>query len=346
MINVKNFGKTQNGTDTFLYTLNNGKLEVSVTDYGATLVSVKTADTKNQIIDIILGYDTVTKYENDDKYIGATIGRCSNRIKDGIIIINEKKFQLSQNEGQNTLHGGFKGFNKKVWTTDFKKNSIKFTYVSPAGEEGFPNELKTEVSYSLNETALEIHYKAISNGDTVCALTNHSYFNLDGYKSGNILDHQVQIFADYFTRNNEQALPTGEILSVEKTPMDFRKFKPLRQDIYSNYEQVKFAKGFDNNWIINNYDRKNIIPAAKAFSKESGITLEVLTNLPGIQLYSGNFLDGAQNGKENFPIKNHSGFCLECQYFPNAFANKDFPQPVLKEGEVYDKTIIYNFGLI
>ena len=346
MVKIESFGKTKSGKKVFLYTLNNGKAEVSLTNIGAAVVSLKVPDKNSCLKDVVLGCDCALRYENGDKYLGATVGRCSNRIKNGIIFLNGKSFQLSQNEGDNQLHGGFEGFNKKLWDAEIIGNGIKFTYISPDGEEGYPSMLKTEVSYILTGTTLEIHYKAISDGDTVCALTNHSYFNLDGVGNGDILSQYVQIFAEQFTTNDEHSLPTGEILSVKDTPMDFLTPKQLGADINSDYEQIKFAKGFDNNWVIKNYDGKSIITAAKAFSKHSGITLEVLTNLPGVQLYSGNYLDGAGIEKKGAEIKNRSAFCLECQYFPNAFVNKNFPQPVLKPGEVYDKTIIYKFGII
>ena len=346
MVKIESCGKIKTGAEVFLYTLNNGQAEASLTNLGAAVVSLKVPDKNSCLKDVVLGYNCASKYENGDKYLGATVGRCSNRIKDGIIFLNGKSFQLSKNEGGNQLHGGFEGFNKKLWNTEIIENGIKFTYISPDGEEGYPAELKTEITYTLKATALEIRYKAISDGDTACALTNHSYFNLDGVGNGDISSQYVQIFAEQFTRNDGRSLPTGEILSVQDTPMDFRTPKQLGADIKSDYEQIKFAKGFDNNWVIKNYDGKSIITAAKAFSKHSGITLEVLTNLPGVQLYSGNYLDGAGIEKKGAEIKNRSAFCLECQYFPNAFVNKNFPQPVLKPGEVYDKTIIYKFGII
>lgn len=342
------FGKTGEGADVFLYTLNNSIIEAVIINFGASVVSLKVPDKSGNLTDIVLGYDELSKYENDCKYLGASVGRCANRIKDGKIKINGKEYQLSKNDGENQLHGGFKGFNKKIWQAELEENSITFSYTSPDGEEGYPSELQTKITYILENNSLVIKYKAVSNADTVCALTNHSYFNLNGYESGDILNQQVQIFADFFTENDKNSLPTGEILPVKNTPMDFRTPKPIGRDINSDYEQIKYAKGFDNNWIIRQKTNNTtkIVKAAKAFCEKSGIALEVYTDLPGIQFYSGNYLDGTENGKNNSAIKNRYAFCLECQYFPNSFANKNFPQPILKAGEVYDKTIIYKFGLI
>ena len=343
MITKKEFGTTKKG-NAFLYTLNNDQIEAAFTDYGATVVSLVTQNKDGVKTDILLGYDSATKYEKNDKYLGATVGRCSNRIKGGIIHLNNSCIQVSQNEGENQLHGGVEGFNKKLWNiSSYGDDFVCFSYLSQAGEEGYPANLLVNVKYKLEKNSLIIDYEAKSDADTICALTNHSYFNLNGYSSGDILQHQVQIFADYFTPNDSEALPTGEILSVKDTPMDFTSPKLIGLDIESNYKQIKYASGFDNNWIINreNCEESEIVKAAQAYSEKSGIKLEVFTNLLGIQFYSGNFLDGSDDGKENSPIKNRCAFCLECQYFPNAFANKNFPQPVLRSGEVYRKTIVY-----
>ena len=220
---------------------------------------------------------------------------------------------------------------------------MSFRYLSKDGEENYPGNLNVNINYSLKKNSLVIHYQAVSDKDTVCNLTNNTYFNLNG--QGDILDQEMQIFADYFTENNQEIIPTGKIISVENTPMDFRKPKKIKDNINSQYYQIKYADGFDNNWIVKNFNGR-IKKAARVFSRKTGIELTVQTNLPVIQFYSGNHLNGAPNGKKNSPIKNHSGFCLECQYFPNAFANKNFKPPILHAGEVYDKTIKYKFKII
>lgn len=322
--------------------LKNNYLEVEISEFGASIISIKTPDRHGKIVDVVLGYDDIEKYKRQTKYIGATVGRCCNRIKNGLIDIDGTKYQLNCNDGKNHLHGGDIGFDKKIWNSKEIENGVELNYISEDGEENYPGQLDVKVTYTLKENSLVINYKATTNKTTICNLTNHTYFNLNGY--GNILQHQVQILADYFTENNQESIPTGKIIPVENTPMDFRNPQYIEKDINNEYYQIQYAKGFDNNWVLNNYNGE-IRKIATAYSKLSGIELEVSTDLPGLQFYSGNFLDGAENGKNNIPIKNHSGFCLECQYFPDAFNHKNFPQPVLRVGEVYNKTIEYKFNV-
>lgn len=322
--------------------LKNNYLEVEISEFGASIISIKTPDRHGKIVDVVLGYDDIEKYKRQTKYIGATVGRCCNRIKNGLIEIDGTKYQLNCNDSKNHLHGGDIGFDKKIWNSKEIENGVELNYISEDGEENYPGQLDVKVTYTLKENSLVINYKATTNKTTICNLTNHTYFNLNGY--GNILQHQVQILADYFTENNQESIPTGKIIPVENTPMDFRNPQYIEKDINNEYYQIKYAKGFDNNWVLNNYNGE-IRKIATAYSELSGIELEVSTDLPGLQFYSGNFLDGAENGKNNIPIKNHSGFCLECQYFPDAFNHKNFPQPVLRVGEVYNKTIEYKFNV-
>lgn len=322
--------------------LKNNYLEVEISEFGASIISIKTPDRYGKIVDVVLGYDDIEKYKRQTKYIGATVGRCCNRIKNGLIDIDGTKYQLNCNDSKNHLHGGDIGFDKKIWNSKEIENGVELTYISEDGEENYPGQLDAKVTYTLKENSLVINYKATTNKTTICNLTNHTYFNLNGY--GNILQHQVQILADYFTENNQESIPTGKIIPVENTPMDFRNPQYIEKDINNEYYQIKYAKGFDNNWVLNNYNGE-IRKIATAYSELSGIELEVSTDLPGLQFYSGNFLDGAENGKNNIPIKNHSGFCLECQYFPNAFANDNFEKPILKSDELYNKNIIYKFNI-
>lgn len=322
--------------------LKNNYLEVEISEFGASIISIKTPDRHGKIVDVVLGYNDIEKYKRQTKYIGATVGRCCNRIKNGLIEIDGTQYQLNCNDSKNHLHGGNIGFDKKIWNSKEIENGVELNYISEDGEENYPGQLDVKVTYTLKENSLVINYKATTNKTTICNLTNHTYFNLNGY--GNILQHQVQILADYFTENNQESIPTGNIIPVENTPMDFRNPQYIEKDINNEYYQIQYAKGFDNNWVLNNYNGE-IRKIATAYSELSGIELEVSTDLPGIQFYSGNFLDGAENGKNNIPIKNHSGFCLECQYFPDAFNHKNFPQPVLKKGEVYNKTIEYKFNV-
>ena len=323
------------------YSLKNNYLDVVTSTYGANILSVKIKDRNSILRDVVLGYDDFEKYERQTKYIGATIGRCCNRIKKGEFFLDGKKYKLTLNDGENHLHGGVIGFDKKEWEAQELSDGIKYSYLSKDGEENYPGNLDVNVIYKLCENSLRINFIAKSDSDTLCNLTNHSYFNLDGDED--ILNHYVAIYADNFTENDDQALPTGKIIPVKDTPMDFTTLKRIGDDIDKDYYQINYAKGFDNNWVINGYDG-TIRHAARAFSPKSGITLDVFTDLPGIQFYSGNFLDGAEIGKNNIPIKNRSGFCLECQYFPNAPVCKNFPRIDLKAGEVYNKTIIYKFS--
>lgn len=322
--------------------LKNDYLEVEISEFGASIISIKTPDRNGKIVDVVLGYDDIEKYKRQTKYIGATVGRCCNRIKNGLIEIDGTQYQLNCNDGKNHLHGGNIGFDKKIWNSKAIENGVELNYISKDGEENYPGQLDVTVTYILKDNSLIINHKATTNKTTLCSLTNHTYFNLNGYS--NILQNQVQILADYFTENNQESIPTGEIIPVENTPMDFRNPQYIEKDINNKYYQIQYAKGFDNNWVLNNYNGE-IRKVAKAYSELSGIELEVSTDLPGLQFYSGNFLDGAENGKNNIPIKNHSGFCLECQYFPDALNHKNFPQPVLKSGEVYNKTIEYKFNI-
>ena len=318
--------------------LKNDYLEIEISELGASIISIKTPNKNGEIIDVVLGYDDIEKYKRQTKYIGATVGRCCNRIKNGLIEIDGTQYQLNCNDGKNHLHGGNIGFDKKIWNSKEIENGVELNYISEDGEENYPGQLDVKVTYTLNDNSLIINYKATTNKTTVCNLTNHTYFNLNGY--GNILQHQVQILADYFTENNQESIPTGNIIPVENTPMDFRNPQYIEKDLNNEYYQIQF----DNNWVLNNYNGE-IRKVATAYSELSGIELEVSTDLPGIQFYSGNFLDGAENGKNNIPIKNHSGFCLECQYFPNAFANDNFEKPILKSSELYNKNIIYKFNI-
>ena len=333
------FGKTIDGKDVWNYKLK-GEIEAVISAYGATIVSLSVPDKNNELIDVVLGYESLKDYETNSKYLGATVGRCCNRIEKGMFELDGKVFKLACNDGANHLHGGLRGFNTKVWEAEEVENGVKFSYLSQDGEEGYPANLKVSAVYTLDGRALKINYIAEADDTTVCNLTNHAYFNLSG--NGDILNQKIKICADYFTENNDESLPTGKILSVENTPLDFREFKTIKKDIDDEYYQIQFAKGFDNNWVIKDFDGK-IKQAAEAYDENTGIKLQVYTDYPGIQFYSGNYLEGSSNGKNNTTVSNRSAFCLECQYFPNAMLHKNFYQPILKKGEIYNKTIVYKF---
>lgn len=329
------------GKEIFSFLLKNSKIEVELTNYGASVLSIKVPDKSGQMRDVVLEYKSIEDYIKSDKFLGATVGRSANRIQDGIAKIDDKIIQLSQNDGKNHIHGGFSGLNKKVWDFEQFENGIRFTYLSPDEDEGYPGNLQIEVSYKIENSALKINYRAKSDKDTILNPTNHTYFNLDG--DGDIYAQYVQINSDFYTENDENSLPNGKICPVENTPMDFRKFKKIGDDIESDFEQIKFGKGFDNNWVVRDYDRK-IKSVAKAYSSKTGINLEVLTDLPGVQFYSGNYLDREFESGNSIEIDKRCGFCLECQYFPNAFKYENFIKPILKSNEIFDKNIVYKFN--
>lgn len=325
----------------FSFTMQNSQISVELTNYGASVLSIRVPDKDGKMTDIVLGYKNLEDYIKSDKFLGATVGRIANRIEDGLVKIGDEIIQLSQNEGSNHIHGGFSGLNKKV--CDFKQidNGIEFSYLSPNGEEGYPGNLQIKVTYTIEDFSLKINYKAQSDKDTVFNPTNHTYFNLDG--KGDVLEQYVKINSDYYTENDENSLPNGKICSVENTPMDFRNFKKIGDDIECDFEQIKFGKGFDNNWVVKDYD-SGIKSVAQAYSEESGIKLEVLTDLPGVQFYSGNYLDTEFESRNDIKIDKRCGFCLECQYFPNSFKHDNFIKPIIKAGEIFNKNIIYKFN--
>ena len=329
------------GKEIFSFLFKISQIEVELTNYGASVLSLKVPDKSEQMTDVVLGYKNLDDYIKSDKLLGATVGRSANRIQDGIVKIGDKIIQLSKNNGKNHIHGGFTGLNKKVW--DFKQieNGIEFSYFSSDKDEGYPGDLQIKVTYTIEDSSLKINYKAKSNKDTIFNPTNHTYFNLDG--AGHILEQYIQINSDFYTENDENSLPNGKICPVKNTPMDFRIFKKIGKDIENEFEQIKFGKGFDNNWVVKDYDGK-IKSVAKAYSEKSGIKLEVLTDLPGIQFYSGNYLDTEFESRNSIKIDKRCGFCLECQYFPNSFKHDNFLKPILKADEIFDKNIVYKFN--
>ena len=346
LIRKQTFGTTKEGRQVELYTLTNkNNMQVTISTYGGTILSIKVPNREGKFIDVVLGYDRLENYEVQDKYIGALIGRHGNRIKKGQFSLNGKTYQLACNDGNNHLHGGKIGFDKKIWSARENDQSLTLTYISPNGEEGYPGTLSVEVRYSLaDNNTLSIDYKANADEDTVCNLTNHTYFNLAGYDSGTILNQKIQIFANYYTDADKESLPTGKICSVEGTPLDLRQPTTIGTHIDDAFEQLQFAGGYDHNWIIENYDG-TLRKAAFALADSSGITLTASTTLPGLQFYSGNYLDGAPEGKNHSHINKRCGFCLETQYFPNALEHPNFEQPIIKKGETWHALTTYQFDI-
>jgi aldose 1-epimerase len=344
------FGKTADGKPVDLYLLKNKNgVEVAITTYGGAVVSLKVPDRNGKLGDVALGYDSLEGYENDRAYLGAIVGRYANRIAHAQFSLDGKTYTLAKNNGDNSLHGGIKGFNKKVWTAKAipgkDDQSLELSYLSKDGEEGFPGNLKVTVTYMLMDSnKLRIEYSATTDKKTVVNLTNHSYFNLAGAGSGDILGHILQIEADKFTPVNSGLIPTGELRDVTGTPFDFRKPTAIGARIDSDDEQIKLGGGYDHNFVLRRKAGDPISLAARVVEPASGRILEVWTTEPGVQFYTGNFLDGSAHGKGGVAYAKRSAFCLETQHFPDSPNQPKFPSVVLSPGEHYHTTTIYKFS--
>ena len=342
------FGNTPDGSVADIFTLtNSNNMTVDITNFGGIIVAIKVPDKNGKLTDVTLGYDTLDGYLKKGPYFGALIGRHANRIENSEFELNGVTYRLAQNEGKNHLHGGMKGFDKVLWQAeiiaDGERQSLQLTYRSTDGEENYPGNLDVKVLYTLTQdNELFIDYHAVSDKDTVVNLTNHAYFNLKGHASGDVLGHQLYINADRFTVMNKESIPTGEIREVKNTPFDFTRLTPIAAGIEARDEQVAFGSGYDHNWVLN-VSGKKPEKAAEVYEPDSGRLMEVYTTMPGVQFYSGNFLDGNEIGKGGAIYNKRQGLCLETQYFPNAMKHKHFPSPILKAGQEYHHTTIYKF---
>jgi aldose 1-epimerase len=323
-------------------------MEARITNYGGIVVSLLVPDRKGFGIDVVLGYDSLSSYIKETPYFGALIGRYGNRIGKGAFTIDGVKYTLAVNNGANHLHGGLKGFDKVVWTVDEKASvpgqSLVLTYLSKDGEEGYPGNLTAGVVYSVTENnELKIDYSVSTDKKTVANLTHHSYFNLAGASSGSILDHELFIDASRFTPVDSGLIPTGELSNVSGTPMDFTTPAPIGARIGQKDDQLKNGGGYDHNWVLNKpFGTMGL--AARVYEKTSGRVMEVLTTEPGLQFYSGNFLNGSNIGKGNVAYQHRSGFCLETQHYPDSPNKPDFPTTVLEPGKTYTSTTVYRFS--
>lgn len=344
------FGKTADGKSVEIYTLKNSKgAETQIITYGGSVISLKMPDRNGKFADVVLGYDSIADYEKNQSYIGALIGRYGNRIAKGRFSLDGKEYILAKNNGENHLHGGPKGYDKVVWTArptiDKRGANLELAYLSRDGEEGYPGNLSIKVVYSLTENnELKIVYSADADKDTVVNLTHHSYFNLAGAGSGDVLNHQLTLYADNFTPTDNGSIPTGELKSVKGTPFDFLTPTAIGARINQTDEQLKFGNGYDHNWVLNKTDN-SLTLAATVLEPVSGRVLEVSTTEPGIQFYSGNYLDGAIKGKNGQNYPRRTGFCLEAQHFPDSPNKPNFPSSVLKKGQTYLQTTIYKFSV-
>ena len=322
-----------------LYTLTNEHgFEVSITNYGGAVVSIKAPDRRGEFADVALGFETLQEYVTNPRYFGGLIGRHANRIGLGKFTLNGHEYQLTQNNGVNHLHGGARGFDKRIWevigVVENDRAILRLAYSSSDGEEGYPGNVTATVTYKVFlENELEIEYRATTDRDTIVNMTSHAYFNLAG--EGEILDHELTLYADAFTPVSKELIPTGEIAPVENTPMDFRRGKAIGIDLAA-------AGGYDHNFVLSGVDGYR--PAARLYEPNSGRVLEILTTEPGIQFYSGNFLDGSFAGKGGFVYHKYTGLCLEPQHFPDAPNHPNFPSTVLRPGEVYQHQSVYRFS--
>jgi aldose 1-epimerase len=342
----QSFGKTEDGqpVDLYILTDKNG-MEAAITNYGGTVVSLKVADRSGKFEDVVLGYDDLDGYATGKAYIGATVGRYANRIAHATFTLDSSTYTLAKNDGDNHLHGGF---NKRVWTAKDVSSSagqaLELTYLSKDGEEGFPGNLPVKVVYTLtDQNELRIDYTATTDKDTVLNLTNHAYFNLAGQGNGDILQQQIMIKADRFTPIDATSIPTGELRSVKGTPFDFTNSTAIGTRIDQDDPQLKLGRGYDHNWVLNNGTPASLFLAAQAYDQHSGRVLEVLTTEPGIQLYTGNFLDGI-HGKDGKVYNRRYAFCLETQHFPDSPNHPNFPSAELKPGQHFQSTTVYKFS--
>jgi aldose 1-epimerase len=350
-ITQKSFGKTVRGEEATLYTLTNGNgMKVSFTNFGANIVSIIVPDAKGNFDDVNLGFENLAGYEENPPGFGSFIGRHANRIGDAKFELNGKVYELDKNDGKNNLHGGFVGYNKFMYETEVYEDddiaSIEFSRLSPHMEQGFPGNLDVSVTYSLTETnELVIEYLAVSDRDTIVNLTNHAYFNLGGHNSGSILDHKVLIKANQFTPTTPDLIPTGEIRDVTGTPMDFRTLKTIGQDIDVDYEPLVLAGGYDHNFVLD-ISGTQVEKVAELIDDKTGRKMEVFTDLPGIQLYTGNMLSPVKNSKDGAVYEKRYGVCFESQFFPNSINTENFPSSMLKAGKEFDSVTIYKFTTI
>lgn len=327
-----------------MYTFENKNgMVMEVTDFGATLYSLIVPDRDGNLVDVVLGYDSTEEYMGPSGTgFGATIGRNGNRIGKAEFTLNGKTYQLDKNNNGNNLHSGLDYYHYRMWTEkEITENSITFSLHSPDGDQGFPGNFDVDVTYTLtDDNELKIDYNGVTDADTVINMTNHSYFNLNGHASGNILEHELWVDADAFTATDDKLIPTGEIRSVEGSPMDFRVKKLVGRDIDEDYDALNYAAGYDHNWCLNNNGEfKKVIEIS---SDLSGITMEVCTDLPGVQIYAGNFLV-SEPGKLGATYKKRQGICFETQHYPDAINHDNFPSPVVKKGEAYKTTTVYKF---
>lgn len=336
------FGNTRDGQTVTAYRLENKRGAAAVIlDYGCIVHSLLVPNAQGGLTDVVLGYDSVSEYEENDGYLGAIIGRVAGRLAGAELILDGETRQLVKNDGENQLHGGVRGFDRYVWKAEAQGAALVLSRLSPDGEENYPGNLMTRVRYELTEDCrLKISYEAETDADTAMSLTNHSYFNLRG--AGSALGHYLQIHADYFAETNAESLTTGKFLPVEGTVFDFRTPKEIGRDLDAEVEQLKLVSGYDHTYVL--AEGTELKEAASLFCPETGIRMRTFTTLPGMQLYIANHLS-PRKGKNGVRYDRRQGVCLETQFFPNALKNLNFPRPILRKGEIHRSETIYCFEL-
>ena len=338
------FGRNSKGLEATLYTIKNKNgMVMEVTDFGATLYSLLVPDGAGNLIDVVLGYDDPAGYEGPGgTFFGATVSRNANRIAKGRFTLNSKEYQLDINNASNNLHSGLDFQSFRIWNVkQITDNSITFCLHSPDGDQGFPGAADLEVTYTLtDDNAVRLDYVATTDADTIINMTNHSYFNLNGHDSGPITRHSVWLDADHFTPTDNESIPTGEIRSVSGTPMDFRSKKEVGRDIGQDYEALIFGNGYDHNWCLNNGGK--FAKVAELTGDVSGLTMEVYTDLPGVQIYTANYVEN-EAGKNGTVYQRRHGICFETQYYPDTPNHPNFPSSICKAGEVYRTSTMFKF---
>jgi aldose 1-epimerase len=343
------FGTMPDGKTVQQHTLKNSNgIEVKAIGYGGIITSLRVPDRSGRLDDIVLGFDRLEDYLQDHPFFGAIIGRYGNRIAKGRFTLDGRTYTLATNNGPNHLHGGNKGFDKVLWEMQpvAEANALTFTRTSADGEEGYPGNLRVRVTYTLTDkNELIVDYLATTDKPTPVNLTQHSYFNLAGQASGDILGHEMMLNADRYTPVDATLIPTGELASVAGTPFDFRKPTAIGARINGDHPQLKAGGGYDHNWVLNRRG-SGLQPAARVVEPKSGRTLEITTTEPGIQFYSGNFLDGKLTGKGGAVYRHRTGFCLETQHYPDSPNQKNFPSTILKPGAEYKTRTVFTFGVV
>ncbi|MCR4651388.1 MAG: galactose mutarotase [Lachnospiraceae bacterium] len=340
---IDGFGVTKDNKECRLFTISNDRMSLSVTDFGATMVNLNVQNNRNGMTDILLGYDDVKGYEEDTVYLGCNVGRCANRIAKGEFKLNGEYYELDRNDNPHCLHSGYSSYSKRMWRViDYRDNGVTFGLISPHMDQGFPGELNIKISYTVTDNGFEIDYKATTDADTVVNLTNHSYFNLNGHDDGDMTNCLLRLNADHFAPITVDYIPTGEIRTVHGTAMDFRVAKSIGRDIDSGEAQVVKAGGYDHNFCVGSYDG-TLKPVVKMNSIVTGIEMQIATDYPGVQVYSGNMLNGV-HGKKGCVYEKRSGICFEPQYYPNAVNQYGFLSPILHKGTEYYKRIRYSFS--